>query len=181
MCVSCLHFADFSRLLSDTPTLMRKHILRANPMFAFGQTVVVGFSQISGSLSSRKRTWHHLFIPHASFHHGGEFCCKSLKSLLLAPTSEPGHLFTFDQKTLSMYRCEFHANKSIFACWCWLCSSNRQVAVCTFPAKLTLSVWCLEMIHCVSFDTSLVPVLFVTLIANITFSIPRRYSFICAQ
>ena len=47
-------------------------------------------------------------------------------------------------------------------------------------AKLTLSVWSLELIHC-AFVTSLVPVLFVTLTANVTSGIPRRYSFVCAK
>jgi hypothetical protein len=132
-------FLFFSRLPSETSTITHKHILQANLMFAFRQTAVVGFSRISGSSSSRKRTWHHFFIPHASFHHCGGFCCKSLKSLWLTPTSEPGHFFYLRPETLSMYRREFpehvSANKSIFACWCWLCSSNRQVAVCTFRSK----------------------------------------------
>ena len=107
MCVWCMHYAVwFSKLLSHTSTLKRKHILRAKPMFASGQTVVVGFSRISCSLSSRKRAWHHFFIPHASFHHCGGLCCKNLKSLRLTQTSEPGHLCllsTRDMKHLSAW------------------------------------------------------------------------------
>ena len=62
-------------------------------MFAFRQTSVVGFSRISrSSFYLWKITWHHFFIPHASFHHCGGFCCKNLKYLRLTPTSEPGHI-----------------------------------------------------------------------------------------
>ena len=86
-------FLCFSNLPIDTSTITHTHIWQANLMFAFRQTAVVGFSRISNSSSSQRRTWHHFFIPHASFQNRGGTCRTSLESLLLTPTSEPGHLF----------------------------------------------------------------------------------------
>ena len=182
MCVGYMSFCVCSRLPSATSTITRRHILQANLMFALKQTAVVDFSRTSGSSSSRKRTWHHFFthmpLSTIAVNSGAKSwnIFGSRRHLSLAT------VFYFRPETLSMYRREFpeHADKSIFACWCWLCSSNRQVAVCTFRSKalscdlVSRNDW--NLFCQISWN-----ILVVTWTANVTFGLPRRYSFICAK
>ena len=140
MCVGYMHFCfkASKRDLHDH-THTHTHIWQANLMFAFRQIAVVGVSRSSGSSFPERE----LGITSSSH--------MPLSTIAMASVVKTWNLFGsrrhlslvtfFDLRpeTLSMYRREFpehvSANKSIFACSCWLCSSNRQVAVCTFRSK----------------------------------------------
>ena len=154
-------------------------------MFAFPQTAVVGFSRISSSSASRNRTRHHFFIPHASFHHCGGFCCKSLKSHWLTPTSEPGHFFVRSARDTK------HVSAWIPGA-CVRQLEHLRVLVLTLLFKsasrglhFSQQSWLFRSGLLKRFSAllskSLVPLLFVTLAANVTSGIPRRYSCICAK